>query len=229
MNDVEIINKQISMLTDRLDRCIARIEELKQDRQRLGYELHVNENHAVEAQLKKLCDELAGLSEQRETLTGAVAELQKRKATAQAAVAQVDAADHRACARGILRELHDIAPVLDTTHEHVDGSGPVFVSNPPACQRAGTLIGALFVELHSLGLTTVTWSPARWDVSGRETLKKELMRVLRDGWHYNPGATRGPITIGRRFIAGPFFTELFAFWEKRLESVLREQANEVAA
>jgi hypothetical protein len=135
---------------------------------------------------------------------------------------------HRSSARGILRELREIAPVLDTTMEHPDGTGPVFRSNPAACLRAGTLIGALCVELRSLGLTTVTWPPARWDVGGRADLKRELLRVLREGWGHNAGVHRPPITIGRRVIEGPFFAELFAYWEKRLDSALREQTNKAA-
>jgi hypothetical protein len=227
MNNVQIIEKQLAQLSDRLDRCAALIEAKTHEVAQLGYDLHVD-NKAAEAQLRKLRDERSRLRDEKETLAGAVAKLKKLLDAAKAAVVQVDAADHRACARGILRELHEIAPTLDATHEHVDGAGRVFTSNPPACLRAGTLIGALFVELRSLGLTTVTWPPARWDVGGRETLKKELMRVLRDGWHYNPGATRSPITIGRRFIEGPFFADLFAYWEKRLDSALREQTKDAA-
>jgi hypothetical protein len=44
MTDVEIIEKQIAQLTDRLDRCIARNEALVIERQSLGYDLHINDS-----------------------------------------------------------------------------------------------------------------------------------------------------------------------------------------
>jgi hypothetical protein len=234
MNDVEIINKQISMLTDRLDRCIARIEELKQDRQRLGYELHVNENHAVEAQLKKSRDELAGLTEQLETLAGAVAELQKRKVAAQAAVARDAATEHRAKARALIKTLvEEVAPKLDETRPHPDGDGPYHYSDPPTVSRAATLIAALLVELRALGqdhgadfMHSARGSNSRWDLLNKEDMRRELVKMLQAGWRYVPSAERRPVTPGRRQPSALPFIKMFGFWAQRLDSVLREQSNE---
>jgi hypothetical protein len=48
MTDVDIIEKHIAQMTDRLDRATARLEAIAQERQALGYDLHVNNSKEAE-------------------------------------------------------------------------------------------------------------------------------------------------------------------------------------
>jgi hypothetical protein len=228
MTDVEIAERTIASLQDQRDRATIHAGDITVERQVLAYAAFAGGDGKAKDKLAALNRSAHEVAMTIEALDAALIEARQRLTSAQAAVARDVAAESRAKACGILAELVKVATTLDTTMEHPDGTGPVFVSNPPACQRAGTLIGALFVELRALQITQVAWPPARWDVGGRPDLKRELMRVLREGWGYNPGVHRAPVTIGRRVIEGPFFAELFAYWEKRLDSAIREQTKDAA-
>jgi hypothetical protein len=167
MTEIEIIEKQSAQLTDRLDRATARIEVIAQERQRLGYDLHINQSKDAAAQLGKLADELRRLSEEKETLSGAIAELKRRATDAARVVARTEALSHIKRIEELLVALVDCAPQLDLSWGHISIGqaggyrhvvGP---KNPPLFVEAGTLVAEIFGELKALGLDRgVSW-PAR--------------------------------------------------------------------
>jgi chromosome segregation ATPase len=122
---VQIIERTIAQLTDKLDRATARVDALTGERQKLGYRVHVagdKEAKIALAQLNVLFAELAG---EIESLDAALVEAQRRLDAAKAAAHRVDADEHRTRARALLAELAE-KPVLDLAREHVDGTGPVY-------------------------------------------------------------------------------------------------------
>jgi chromosome segregation ATPase len=128
MTEIEIIDKQIASLTDRLDRATARIEALVIERQSLGYDLHVLDSKEAKMRLGQLAQEVSRLHEEKDTLAGAIVEARRRLTAAQNAVARDVAAEHRRAALATL--------------ESFGGAGPqARRARPPSASRrgAGTL------------------------------------------------------------------------------------------
>jgi hypothetical protein len=235
--EIEAINKQIAILTDRLDRTTARIEALREERRRLGYELHVNENHGVEAQLKKSRDELAGLSEHLETLAGAIAGLEQRKVVAQAAVARDVGKEHAGNALAILQELEALGPVLDRLVPHPrpeDGVAEYCPADPPTCCEAAKLLADLVNNhLRALGIGHNATFPRFWHgASNKFDLEKELMKTILAGW---PSVAiqvaprvKTVVMPGQR-PRTPEFTKIFGGWAAVIRKNLAQHETEIAA
>jgi hypothetical protein len=207
---------------------------LATERQRLAYRVHGSADKAALPLLDACNAEMTALAVAVDDIKAAVIEAHKHLAAAQENVARDAAAEHRAKARGIIKTLvEECAPKLDETREHPDGSGPYHYSDPPTAARAGVLICSLLIELRALRLDNgASWGFVHQEgreMCTKEDMRKELIRMLQAGWRYVPSAERRPHTPGRRQVSAQPFGKMFAYWAQRLDGVLREQTNEVAA
>jgi hypothetical protein len=230
MNEIDVIERQIASLTDRLDRASVRIAEINQQKQALAYDLHVGEDKTAKTRFKNLADELLSFGVEQETLVGALAELRRRKALALGTLDRADAAAHRARARTILAELIECAPLLDVQRPHPDDAQPYSPNNPPLCIRTATLTAALLVELKALNLYHGTPFPPWHGASSIIDLEKALRNLACLGWPSLAGLMRPATTKSIAFGVRPTvdFTRLLEVWGQAVDADLarHEQTTE---
>jgi hypothetical protein len=199
VTNIAIIEKQLARCTDRLDRATERIEAIAQERQALGFDLHVNESKEAELRLKGTRVELSSLAEEKETLTGAIVELKKRLAAEQQATNREIARGHTKRLHEQLRALQELAGPLDMClgsmgPGQMGGSRYVpGLANPPLLDRAGTLVAEIIGELEALGRGRgVKWPPRRWSLGHAEDLRRDVQAFVEHFGHL-------PAPSGRNF------------------------------
>jgi hypothetical protein len=184
MTDLEIIQKQLAQTSDRLDQATARIAAIGQEKQQLGFDLHLGEDQAKAAartRLGQLRHELSSLVEEKDTLSGAIAELKRRLADAQQTAADADATERRSRVRALLVELEACGPAMDRTVEHPEG-GLRRINDPQSRVKVAALVGSLLVELRALGITEARFPVGRYDVGAWQDLRKAILDTMHAGW-----------------------------------------------
>jgi hypothetical protein len=206
----------------RLDRATERLKEIAQQKQSLGFDLHLGDDQAKAAartRLGQLRHELSSLAEEKETLTGAVAELQKRLAAARKLEEDADANERTRRALALLVELEACGPAMDRTIEHPEG-GLRRVNDPQSRVKISVLLASLFVELRALGVTEARFPVGRYDVGAWQDLRKAILDTMHAGWP----APAQRVTARER----DNFTSLLAAFSRIVRSNLGEKTERAA-
>jgi outer membrane murein-binding lipoprotein Lpp len=112
MTDIEIAERVLAQLTDRLDRAVARVDALAGERQRVGFAVYADDDQSARAKLDKLNAEMATLATDIEGIRGALVEAKRRLAAAHAAVDRGTEREHVRAALATLDALLELAPRL---------------------------------------------------------------------------------------------------------------------
>jgi hypothetical protein len=165
-----------------------------------------------------------------EALDAALIEAHKHLTAAQAAVARDVAAEHRALARTLLKELQDCAGTLDVLIPHPDEAGLYEPGDPPGVSRAAALAGAICIEVSALRIADISFPKYRWELATKADLRKALIDTLYRGWGWTPGGMRAALKPGMRQPPSVSFERIFSELEKRLSASLSDaSAKERAA
>lgn len=185
MNDIEAAEKVIASLTDRRDRAAQRSIQITDERQKLGYEVFVNDSKEAKAQLAKLNVDFANLAGEMEGIDAALVEARYRLTAAQNAVARDVAAEHRRAALAALESLVALAPKLDelVRHPHPEEGQEFYSQNdPPTVCAAAKLVTELVNHMRALRLTVASF-PQHWHpVAGKMDFERELLKTISVGW-----------------------------------------------
>jgi hypothetical protein len=218
MTDLEIIQKQLSQCTDRLDRATERLKEIAQQKQSLGFDLHLGDDQAKAAartRLGQLRHELSSLAEERDTLSGAVAELKRRLLLAQSERADADALVHINRVNELLTTVQELAPKLDVCWGAlVKGSAGGFrrepgLKNPPLLDKVGNLVVEITRELKALKLDRGVWLPGNFALMHIDDFRSELEKLAQTYRH-------GPPVRAHNFV------ELISNWSASVKAAMKQ-------